>query len=255
MSTIDHPIVVFDSGVGGLTVLNECFKALPHENYIYYADVQNVPYGNKDRELVKSYILKAIAVIAKEPLKALVMACNTATSLVIDQLRDTYDFPIIGMEPAVRPALQRHQNGRVLVLATELTLQEHKYQNLVDQLGRSDEIDELALPELVEAAEEFNFHDDKLSINIAQKLKKFDLNAIHTVVLGCTHYVYFYPLLKSILPAHIQLIDGNKGTVNRLKSLIVPNNIENPTVKYLLSGKLIDPELIKPYLDYLEYDS
>lgn len=253
-NNLNFPIVVFDSGVGGLTVLYECFKRLPHENYIYYADVENVPYGNKDRELVKSFILNAIEDVAKEPIKALVIACNTATSLVIEQLRATYDFPVIGMEPAIRPALSSNKKGKVLVLATDLTLREDKYHNLVNQLGRPDEILELALPELVDAAEEFNFFDKNLQQSLTNKLNDFDLKNIHTVVLGCTHYVYFSSLLKEILPDHIQIIDGNIGTVNRLVSLIQANKTGNRAVKYLLSGKIIHEELIKPYLDFLDHN-
>ncbi len=122
-------IGISDSGVGGLTVLNEALQHMPDEDYIYLADTYNVPYGTKTREQVKELILNIVEFLDSKDIDVLVVACNTATSVGITELRRKYSFPVIGMEPAVKYALERNISGRVLVLATPLTLTEKKYKD------------------------------------------------------------------------------------------------------------------------------
>ncbi len=209
----------FDSGIGGLTVLKLALKQMPEEDYIYYADTDNVPYGPKSKEEVRKFVFDAAAYITGKGVHALVVACNTATSVVIEDLRRQYSIPIIGMEPAVKPAVEKNGNKhkRVLVFATELTLREEKFRNLVNRIDDEKIIDSLPLPGLVTFAENQQFDEGSVMAYLKDSLKDFDLNRYGTVVLGCTHFIYFKNILRKLLPLHIEIIDGNAGTVNYLK--------------------------------------
>ncbi|MGG0309121.1 glutamate racemase [Priestia megaterium] len=217
----------FDSGIGGISVLNEAIKHFPKEDFLYYADTRNVPYGTKTKEEVNKHVQTAVEDILKQEVKALVIACNTATSISIAELRSTYDIPIIGMEPAAKPAIElsSSMDKRVLVFATDLTLKELKYRKLITRIDKDLIVDPMPLPELVEFCEDLNFNWDELSTYFKSKLERFDLNQYGTVVLGCTHFPYYKPILKDLLPSHIQLIDGSKGTVERLSSLLEEKNL------------------------------
>ncbi|VBB07055.1 asp/glu racemase [Lucifera butyrica] len=235
----------FDSGVGGITVLHKALKLLPGEDYIYYADTFHVPYGEKPLAEVRKYIFEAVEFIAQQQVKALVIACNAATSAAVRDLRERYPFPIMGIEPAVKPAIQQCQgNGkRVLVLATRLTLREEKFQNLVARLDDEHIVDGLALPGLVEFAEKFQFDEQTVRPYLEKALAPYDLNRYGTVVLGCTHFPLFKDTMRKIFPAQTAIIDGAQGTVMNLK-----RNLENQdrlgggsgAITYYTSGIRVD---------------
>ncbi|NUU62778.1 glutamate racemase [Paenibacillus agri] len=212
-------IGIFDSGVGGITVLHEALKQLPMEDYIYYADTLHVPYGPKPKEEVRTYISNAVEFIVEQQVKAVVIACNTATSVSIDELRARYDIPIIGMEPAVKPAVEHNRRGntRVLVTATALTLKEEKLQNLITKLDNEHIVDLLALPGLVHFAEELEFSEEAVLPYLREQLQGYDWSHYETVVLGCTHFSFYKDMFRKLLPEGIHIIDGNRGTVNHLK--------------------------------------
>lgn len=215
-------IGIFDSGLGGITVLAEALRRLPAEDYIYMADTLHVPYGPKPQELVKQYILQTVERMMKENVDALVIACNTATSIAVAQLREMYDIPIIGMEPAVKPAVEmnRATGKRVLVFATQLTLQMPKYYALVSMVDEEGIVDSLPLPELVEYCEALQFDESILSAYFRERLAPYNLDCYGIVVLGCTHYPFYAPILRKLLPSHINIVDGTAGTVRRLSSML-----------------------------------
>ncbi|NEW06687.1 glutamate racemase [Paenibacillus sp. SYP-B3998] len=215
-------IAFFDSGIGGITVLNEAMRQLPHEQYLYFADTLHVPYGTKSKEEVQQFVERAVDTIIKLDVKALVIACNTATSIAVTKLRNTYDIPIIGMEPAVKPALEmnRSTGKRVLVLATPLTLKQSKYAELISRIDDHKLVDSLPLPELVQFCEDLNFESKEIIDYFTKKFSEFDLRLFGTVVLGCTHYPFYKDILRRILPSAIQIVDGSAGTVKRLTQLL-----------------------------------
>jgi glutamate racemase len=208
----------FDSGIGGLTVLHDALTMLPKEDYIYYADTSNVPYGSKTKADVKQYVFAAADFILQKGVKALVIACNTGTSVAIEDLRAAYPhIPIIGMEPAIKPALKNHINKRILVTATPLTLKEEKLKNLIITLDNENMVDLLPLPGLVDFAEKLEFDKQIISHYLEEQLSDFDLAHYGTLVLGCTHFTFYKDVFLELLPPHINVIDGNKGTVSNLK--------------------------------------
>jgi glutamate racemase len=216
-------IVFFDSGIGGLTVLREACRRLPGESYVYYADTRNVPYGVHSKEEVYSFVERCMdEILAVHDVKAVVLACNTATSAAAEILRKRYRFPIVGMEPAVKPALQSvaASGKRVIVTATPLTLKEQKFQKLVGDLDKHGLVDTLALPELVQFAEEGLFDGPTVERYLREQFGRFHLEDVGAVVLGCTHFLFFRQVIRHILPAGIALFDGNAGTVNRLRSVL-----------------------------------
>ncbi|KAF6616777.1 glutamate racemase [Paenibacillus sp. EKM102P] len=217
----------FDSGLGGVTVLSEALRRLPNENFVYMADTLHVPYGTKTPQEVLGYVKASVQTILKEDIKALVIACNTATSIAVAELRKEYKFPIIGMEPAVKPAVEMNRaNGkRVLVLATPLTLKQSGYAALVSRVDDHGSVDSLPLPELVQYCEQLNFDRTELFNYFNHKLSSFNLDVYGTVVLGCTHYPFYKEILRELLPSHIQLIDGSQGTVKRLKQVLSERNL------------------------------
>lgn len=223
----------FDSGMGGVTVLYDSLRLLKDVDYLYYADTENVPYGTKDKNIVKKHIFKAADFIISQKVDALVIACNTATSIAIRELRARYQIPIIGMEPAVKPAVEKCEKKRVLVFATPLTLREDKYEDLISKVDSDNIVDSLPLPELVKFAENFNFDGEIIENYLKGKLAAFDLEKYGTVVLGCTHFIYFRRLFRKILPEHIDIIDGNIGTINHLSNLMwLKSSEDNQKVDY-----------------------
>lgn len=232
-------IAFFDSGMGGLSVLQEALHQLPQESYLYFADSEHAPYGIKSRAEIEALVLDAVDFLMTYDLKALVVACNTATSVAIHALRNRYDIPIIGMEPAVKPALEQ-EAGHVLISATEATLKEAKLWQLVDQLVARDRVQSLSLQELVRFAEQRAFDSPEVDAYLANAFATIDWADVDTLVLGCTHFPYFRSHIRRHIPSKVRLIDGNAGTVRQLKKRL-PQLAQNtaPTIEYFISKKAV----------------
>ena len=210
MDKRQNPIGVFDSGAGGISVLKELVRLMPNENYIYYGDSLNAPYGIKPTREVRQLTLENAARLIDLGAKEIVIACNTATSAAISDLRQIYPaIPIIGLEPAIKPAALECRGGRVLVMATELTLREKKFLSLLDKYKDIAQIISLPCPELVEFAEGDITCGRELDDYLQGLLAPYKDN-VKGIVLGCTHF----PLLKDAIQraaGDIKLYDGGIG--------------------------------------------
>lgn len=234
-------ICIFDSGIGGITFLKEAYQALPGEYFIYYADTDNVPYGTKSRHEVKKLVFKAVEFLSGLNIKILVVACNSGTSAAINDLRKKYTFPIIGMEPAVKPAIEKTKDKRILVLSTTLTMNEEKLKNLITNIDKNNKVDKIAMDKLVKFAENFIFDSDELYKYINDKLDVLNNGQYSTVVLGCTHFIFFKDIIKKLIPNEIEIIDGNSGTlknmINIMKRKNILNQYNNGSISFYSSGK------------------
>ncbi|MGS2762468.1 glutamate racemase [Sinomicrobium sp. M5D2P9] len=245
-------IAFFDSGAGGLTVLYEAIKKMPGEDFIYFGDSRNAPYGTKSREEIKELVFQAVDFLAAKGLKALVLACNTATSAAVRDLREKYEFPIIGMEPAVKPAIESSEEYKVLVCATDLTLKEEKLNDLVHNLKADGKVDYLSLQELVMFAERFKLNGPEVTAYLEKKLSQPDWSKYNSIVLGCTHFIFFREQIRKLIPGHIRILDGNEGTVNNLMTKIdVISAPEEKKIDYYISGDKAEAGYFEKYLDYL----
>lgn len=231
-------IAFFDSGVGGLSVLSSARRRYPQYDYLYYADSDHAPYGNKPADMVRSRVVHVADTLAAQHIDALVVACNTATAVAIETLRNRFDFPVVGMEPAIKPALHRGQGKKILVMATSLTLQESKLSELLQTLGATQWVDKLAMDGLVSFAEAYDFDSAAVTAYIQQQLAAFDLREYDSIVLGCTHFIYFKALIGAQVGPEISIIDGNDGTVNHLVSQLAGVKATGTgQVQFLLSGR------------------
>lgn len=239
----NKPIGVFDSGIGGLTVLKQIIKKLPNEKYIYYADTDNVPYGTKPKEEVKKYIDEAVKFFISKNVKAIVIACNTATSIAVKDLRNKYTIPIIGIEPAAKPAVENRGEKRVLIMATPTTIKEEKLKYLLEKLNAKEYVDLVAMPKLVEFAEKGDFISDKVKKYIQEELEEYKLDEYSELVLGCTHFPFFKEVLSTVFPKDIQMIDGSVGVANRLKNIMEEKKLlgnNKLEIEYYCSGRIFE---------------
>lgn len=216
MADINDPIGVFDSGVGGISVLAELMRTLPRERFLYYGDSLHAPYGTKPETEVLGYVRGIMAEMMRRGVKAVVIACNTATSVAAATLRAELDLPIIGMEPALKPASEIRHGGQILVLATPVTLRLQKFQALMARYGEG--AVPLPCPGLMELVEREAF--DQAGRYLQEHFAAFDMEHVDAVVLGCTHYVFLRHVLAKILPPHIQMMDGNAGTARQLARVL-----------------------------------
>ncbi|MNB67310.1 Glutamate racemase 2 [compost metagenome] len=235
----------FDSGIGGITVLHETLKVLPNEDYLYYADTLNVPYGQKTKNDIKKYVLNAIEFITQQKVKAIVIACNTATTAAIEEIRAKYSIPIIGMEPAVKPAVKTKKNvdKRILVTATALTLSEERLQDLITKLDNEHVVDLLPLPKLVQFAESFEFNEQIVLPYLQEQLSIFDLSKYETIVLGCTHFSYYKNIFRKLFSSDVNIIDGNNGTAKNIKKVLEEINSLNEgngNISFYCSGVKVE---------------
>lgn len=212
-----RPIGFFDSGVGGISVLKEALTILPSEDYIYFGDSINAPYGVKCIDEVRTLTFNAVDLLVKKNVKAVVIACNTATSAAIDDLRDAYNIPVIGIEPALKPAVELQREGKIIIMATPMTLSETKFNNLMKNYSDVVEIKPLPCPGLVEMIEKGIVCGEAINTYLRNKLEPYNKGKIAAVVLGCTHYPFIIEELSKVLNYNIPIIDGSSGTVNQLK--------------------------------------
>lgn len=235
-------IAFFDSGMGGLSVLHHATKILPREEFIFFADEDNVPYGTKTPEEVLGFVDEAFKFLIAQEVGAIVVACNTATSVAVKAMREKYSLPIIGMEPALKVALDAFPNKKVLVAATAITITGEKIHRLIKNLHAENLTELKALPQLVEFAERLEFNSAAVEKYLRDELAACEWKNFSSLVLGCTHFNYFKDTLKKILPPHMKILDGNAGTVNELirRTNLKPERAEKiSSVEFFYSGRRV----------------
>jgi glutamate racemase len=221
--TAQSAIGIFDSGVGGLTVVQAIQRLLPNEDLIYVADTQFNPYGNKTDQLIEQRVSLIAEFLSKHSVKAMVVACNTATAAAIEHIRAHYDFPIIGLEPALKPAFEASQNKTIGVLATQSTLQSAKYQKLKQRFSQDAVIIEKASPLLVELVENQSPLSSNDIKNIEHELQLFTQAQVDSIVLGCTHYPFLSETIQSIVGLNVRLFESGLPVALELKRRLANN--------------------------------
>lgn len=218
MEKKDLPIAVVDSGVGGISVLAELVKALPHEDFLYFGDSSNAPYGTRSRDEVLAITRANLQMLLKRGIKTLVLACNTATSAAARVLREEYpDLPIIGVEPAVKPAAMLCDNPTVLVMATALTLREEKFNALVGRFADRVRVIPLPCTGLVQLIEAGILEGEPLDEYFNTLFAPYKQEKIDAVVLGCTHYPHVRDAIAFHFPSGTPILDGGEGTARQTK--------------------------------------
>ena len=208
------PIGIFDSGMGGLSVLRTARKLLPCEAFIYYGDTAFAPYGTKTPAFVLERSREVTAYLMKEGVKAIVIACNTATGVAAQTLRAEYTLPIIAMEPALKPASLLRHGGHVLVMATPVTLSQAKFALLMERYGEG--AIPLPCPGLMDFVERLEMDGERLHAYFNDLFEPYRGMQIDAVVLGCTHYSFLREAIAAHFPCGTPILDGNEGTVRQL---------------------------------------
>lgn len=215
--TTTSPIGVFDSGVGGISVLKHIHTLLPNEDLIYVADSKFAPYGNKTPEFILERALWIADFLIAKGAKSLVVACNTATAAAVDLLRQTYHLPIIGMEPAVKPAAAASKTGVIGVLATSGTLKSAQFAALLEHYGQQVEVVTQACHGLVECVERGELDSTATQDLLASYVQPLIAAGADTIVLGCTHYPFVRPLIENLVGDDVVLIDTGAAVAKELK--------------------------------------
>ena len=209
-------IGVFDSGVGGLSILDEALQQLPHHNYIYFADSANAPYGDKPPQWIAERSLQICRYLMEQDCSAIVVACNTATAEAIAAIRSTLDIPIIGVEPGIKPAAMQSQNGIVGVLATEATLNSDKFNALLATLPEHCQFIKQAGAGLVPLIEAGLIETPEMQALLRSHLKPILDQGADTLVLGCTHYPFLKKMIRAVVGDSMTLIDTSDAVVRQL---------------------------------------
>lgn len=220
------PIGLFDSGVGGISVLKHIRDLMPHESLIYVADSKHAPYGNQTPEFIQDRSFKIAEFLLKQGVKALVVACNTATAAAVAGLRERYpDLTIIGMEPAVKPAVAATKTGVVGVLATSGTLKSAQFAGLLEHYGQGVEVVTQACVGLVECVEKGELTSPSTLALLKQYVKPLLDAKADTIVLGCTHYPFVRTLIEQLVGKDVVLIDTGAAVAKHLKHRLQENQL------------------------------
>lgn len=242
------PVGFFDSGIGGISVLEEAMHAMPEHSFLFYADRDHVPYGRRSCEEIVQLTDSAVQFLLERGATTIVLACNTATSAAAPYLREKYSVPIVGMEPAVKVAsrdIDKADGGHILVTATDLTLRLKKLEDLIHRLGVDDIVYPLSLQRLVDFSEHQIFDGEEVESYLFDAFAPYDFNNIRAVVLGCTHFTYFRSLISRMAEARagaqVPVIDGNNGTVRHLKAVTAEETTkytrDEERVRFFESGR------------------
>lgn len=232
MITKYSPIAVVDSGMGGITVLKKLHRIMPNENYIFFGDSANSPYGTKTKEEIRDITVSIVERQMKAGAKAVVIACNTATSAAGDFLREKYpDYPFVGLEPAIKPAALSSSWPRVLVLATPLTLREDKFNKLMARFENEAEFIKLPAPELVGFVERGEVDSPEAIEYLERILEPYADHKVDAVVLGCTHFPFARRHIQQILGEEVLVFEGSMGAAKQCQRLLQERDLLNDSDK------------------------
>lgn len=222
-----QPIGIFDSGIGGTSVFKEITALLPHEHTLYLADSFNAPYGNKSKEHITALSIKNTEFLISKKCKLIVVACNTATTNAIAQLRELYDIPFVGIEPAIKPAALSTQTKVVGILATKGTLSSELFHKTTDLYRHGIQVIEQVGEGIVTLIEDGKTYSEDMKSLLRIYLKPMLEANIDYLVLGCTHYPYLIPLLVEMLPKHVKIIDSGQAVARQTKSILEQHHLLN----------------------------
>ena len=250
----DSPIGIFDSGVGGISVLRAIREQMPEESIIYFGDQVHVPYGSRSMEQIQNFSEAITRFLLEQGTKIIVVACNTASAAALKYLRDKFpDVQFVGMEPAVKPAAEHTQTGKVGVLATPATFQGALYTSVVERFANGVELFQDTCPGLVQQIEQGNLYGEKTRQILEEALQPMLKRNIDTVVLGCTHYPFVIPLIQEIVGENVRVIDPAPAVAKQTGRLLEARGMTNKSqskgdVKLYTSG---DHESLKSLLPML----
>jgi glutamate racemase len=248
---LTSPIGVFDSGIGGLSVLRAIRAQMPEESIIYFGDQGHIPYGPRPMEQIRNFSEAITRFLFKHNAKIIVVACNTASAAALKYLREKFpDVPFVGMEPAVKPAAEQTLTGKVGVLATPATFQGALYASVVERFANGVEVLQNACPGLVQQIEQGNLRGEETLKILEDALLPMLEKNIDTVVLGCTHYPFVIPLIQQIVGENVRVIDPAPSVAKQVRRVLEANGLKNDSnalgnVKFYTSG---NPEALKSLL-------
>jgi glutamate racemase len=222
--TNSAPIGLFDSGIGGTSIWKEIHTLLPNEDTIYLADSKNAPYGQKSKEEIIALSKKNTEFLLNQNAKLIVVACNTATTNAIKELRASYDVPFIGIEPAIKPAAKKSETNTIGILATKGTLNSELFSRSVLNYPSTKIIEQVGLG-LVQLIEEGKMDSNEMTDLLKNALQPMVEANIDYLVLGCSHYPYLIPQIKKIIPKHIKIIDSGEAVARQTKNILTENNL------------------------------
>lgn len=217
----NSPIGIFDSGLGGLSVLTEIKELLPHEDLIYIADSAHIPYGSKSADFIRERSHLLTSFLQQQGAKAIVVACNTATAAAVPQLRSDFPtLPIIGMEPALKPAASATRTGTVGVLATEGTLTSKRFKALLERYAVAIEVIIQPCPGLVEQVERNDLNSPVTHALLTQYIEPLLARNVDTIILGCTHYPFLQAIIADIVGPQVKLIHTGRAVARQLQRVL-----------------------------------
>ena len=246
----EYPIGLFDSGIGGTSIWREIHLLLPNEDTIYLADSKNAPYGQKSREEIIALSIKNTEFLLNQNAKIIVVACNTATTNAIKELREKYDVPFIGIEPAIKPAALNSQKHVIGILATQGTLNSELFHQTAEKFQETKIIEQIGHG-LVPLIENGEINSPEMNKLLHLYLEPMIAANIDYLVLGCSHYPYLIPQIKKILPKEIKIIDSGEAVARQTKNILSENNGLNNQNNI---GKVIfysnsDPKVLREILN------
>lgn len=222
-------IGVFDSGLGGLTVVKSLVETMPYENIIYFGDIAHVPYGSRSKEQITEYVMQDVNFLMKHNIKAVVIACNTADSIARKKVEEFCTVPVYGVvEPAAKLASETSQNGKIGVIATNATVNSGAYKTAIEKYAPNAEVYSAACPLLVPLVEEGRFHrgDEVVETVVREYLEPLKNAGIDTLVLGCTHYPLLMDIISDIVPG-VNIISSSEAAARCVKSALENQNLDN----------------------------
>lgn len=226
--TKDCPIGVFDSGVGGISVLRDLHRLMPQEDYHFFGDSDNAPYGIKTTDEVKKLSFDIVDHFVEQEVKAIVIACNTATSAAVGDIRQAHpNLTVIGLEPAIKPAVLRKPNSQILVMATPLTLREQKFQELLKQYENLADLVLVPAPDLVEYIEQGDLNSPAVMNYLTELLTPYKETA-DSIVLGCTHFPFVKSAIQEVMGDKQFIIDGGPGAARELQRILRDKELLQP---------------------------
>ncbi len=228
----ENPVGVLDSGVGGISILKALVEFMPYENFMYFGDSANAPYGEKTRDEIRKLTMDNVALLLERGCKTIVVACNTATAAAITPLREKYpDIPMIGLEPALKPAVLHKANSRIIVMATPFTLKEQKFENLKNQYKDQAEIISLPCPEIVRFVERQETYSPELLHYLRRQFEPCRGQKIDAIVLGCTHFPFVRKAIQEVAGRDVILYDSAMGVGRQVRRQLEAHGLLNTSGK------------------------